>query len=1014
MDVGKIEQAVRTVKDQAGFIKQLLGEGLDWPVERGVTKVEDIAYGWSKDDLQIDGLDKHFVDGQIWQIQPLDPGRKQPWGIFLLEFTKPDVFTSGRGITGPLRRILRRLVPKRRQQPDHAFWERRNLLFICTHKYEHFSVAYFKEPPEGSQTAPLAIFGWGPDIPSRTAVEFNLPALDWPDSGVSPDQWVSNWASAFDVEKVTAKFFKEYAAVFTEVEAQMPKSLAKAEDRWLYTQMLMNRLMFLRFIERKGWLKLGRNPNYLQELYATTPPKASFYKTRLRRLFFEGLALEKHTARDVIGDVPFLNGGLFEESALDKKVDDIPNAAFEFILGKANGIFYRYNFTVEESTPLDIQVAVDPEMLGKVFEELVTGRHETGSYYTPRPVVAFMCREALKGYLADKTGATAEAIAALVDKHDVAGLTETHARKVIEALDALKAVDPACGSGAYLLGLLQEMVSLYRLLYSEKLTRDSRSLYELKLRIISNNLYGVDIDPFATNIAMLRLWLSIAVDSDKPLPLPNLDFKIETGDSLMGPCETSQGRLDLQSLRQRADSLVREKEKFLTAHGPARDEARKRITQAEVEIAKDIHGLHGERCIDWRVQFAEVFAYGKGGFNIVLMNPPYVATYSRQSEKAAVTTEIGLRTQYGKYGGRINLFTCFIVRAKDLLCGSGCSVFIVPDSYATSDSYALVRTEYASRFSAHTWVLVKPPVFGANVRNVVVIAGPGEKALRAIVAASEADLGRLGVLLEEASPTIWGVEHRVTFFTSPFEQEIWARLRANRSNLSEIFDTRDGVNPGPRQVRDRILDLPAHRSRHVRPLIEGSQIDPKGYRVHGPERTILYDPAELSSKEKKAGSSLREPSVFVSPKVVSRQTADTLIAGIDPDGDYVTLNSVHCTHARSGGVELLWGLLGFLNSPLLRLFYAIDGGETRELLPQVHISWIRSIPLPPKAAAMFARLSPIAHDVWENISHARASKQGMQRIHEAVCESYGLSNKETSDVLAAYLGRYPRFRDDWV
>ena len=385
VDIGKIEQAVRTVGDQAGFIKLLLGQGLDWPVDRSVTKVEDIAYGWSKEDLQIDGLDKHFVDGQIWQIQPIDPARKQPWGIFLLEFARPDVFTTGRGITGPLRRILRRLVPKRRQQANHAVWDRKNLLFICTHGYEYFSVAYFKEPPEGSKTAPLAIFGWGPDIPSRTAVEFNLPALDWPAEDISPDDWVAQWAGAFDVEKVTRKFYEEYAAVFAEVEAQMPKSLAKGEDRRLYTQMLMNRLMFLRFIERKGWLKLGSSPNYLQELYTTTPPKASFYKTRLRRLFFEGLALEddlpaKRAARAVIGDVPFLNGGLFESGKLDDLVDDIPNTAFKFVLGETDGIFYHYNFTVEESTPLDIQVAVDPEMLGKVFEELVTGRHESGSY----------------------------------------------------------------------------------------------------------------------------------------------------------------------------------------------------------------------------------------------------------------------------------------------------------------------------------------------------------------------------------------------------------------------------------------------------------------------------------------------------------------------------------------------------------------------------------------------------------------------------------------------------------
>jgi hypothetical protein len=567
MDYGRIELAVRTVRDKAGFIQKLLRDGLGWPIEDGVKEPEDIAYGWSGEELKIDDLDEHFVDGQVWQLQPLDPGREQRWGIFLLEFNKPDVFTKGRGITGPLRRILRRLVPKRRQQPAHKVWQRKHLLFLCTHNYEHFSVAYFKDPPEGGKTPPLAIFGWGPDIPSRTAVKFNLPALDWPAEDVSPDVWVTKWASAFDVEKVTRKFYEEYAAVFMAVEDIIADhSDLAGDDLRVFTQMLFNRLMFLRFIERKGWLELRKKPNYLQELYTTTPPKESFYKTRLRRLFFEGLAQENHQAADVIGKVPFLNGGLFEQTPLDKKVDDIPNIAFDPILSKKDGIFYHYNFTVEESTPLDIQVAVDPEMLGKVFEELVTGRHETGSYYTPRPVVAFMCREALKGYLADKTGVSAEAIARLVDKHDVTSLTETNARKVIEALDGLKAVDPACGSGAYLLGLLQEMIALYRLLYSEKLKRDSRSLYDLKLRIISNNLYGVDIDPFATNIAMLRLWLSIAVDSDKPLPLPNLDFKIETGDSLLGPCREFQKEFSAYLLEQRARRLIAKKDEYLRLH----------------------------------------------------------------------------------------------------------------------------------------------------------------------------------------------------------------------------------------------------------------------------------------------------------------------------------------------------------------------------------------------------------------------------------------------------------------
>lgn len=530
-----LELALHVTRDRSSFLKNLLIDALEWPIPDHIENPEDIAYSWSAADLRTQGLDKELVAGQVWQIQPLQAN--QPWGIFLLEFNHPNAFTAGRGLTGPLRKVLRGLVPSRRQHSHLATWQREHLLFICTHRYEHFRFAYFKAPPDNTRAAPLAAFGWGPDMPARTACEFNLPALVWPDTGTADADWVSKWASAFDVEKVTKRFYEEYAILFDAIEKAIAaeNGLEDGEDLRMFTQTLVNRLMFLRFLERKGWLKFNGREDYLRALHDAGPSaKKSFYRGRLLPLFFEGLAFEKHGPSTAFGEVPFLNGGLFEANELDKRIKEVPYAALGVLIGK-QGLFYRYNFTVEESTPLDIEVAVDPEMLGKVFEELVTGRHESGSYYTPRPIVSFMCREALKGYLTGKTKASAEAIAALVDQATVAGLTEAHGRQILEALDSLKAVDPACGSGAYLLGLLHELVAIYRLLISEKLVKDRRSLYDLKLRIISHNLYGVDIDPFATNIAMLRLWLSLEVEADDPLPLPNLDFKIETGDSLLGP-----------------------------------------------------------------------------------------------------------------------------------------------------------------------------------------------------------------------------------------------------------------------------------------------------------------------------------------------------------------------------------------------------------------------------------------------------------------------------------------------
>ena len=318
------------------------------------------------------------------------------------------------------------------------------------------------------------------------------------------------------------------------------------EKKRLFVQTLFNRLMFIYFLSRKGWLTFRGDNDYLNALWrdyqAADGEDKNFYIDRLRLLFFAGLnnyrsedLTSEPESRRLIGEPPFLNGGLFDKTAEDDRLPLVPDECVSEILTK---LFDRFNFTVMESTPFDIEVAVDPEMLGKVFEELVTGRNETGSYYTPRPVVSFMCREALKGYLEGcDTGLPPEAIAHFVDDRDMSVVTLPAARRISEALDEVTVVDPACGSGAYLLGMMQELVELQTTLYSDRLRATARDLYDLKLHIIQRNLYGVDIDEFAVNIAMLRMWLSLAIEyeGEKPEPLPNLDFKVVQGDSLLGP-----------------------------------------------------------------------------------------------------------------------------------------------------------------------------------------------------------------------------------------------------------------------------------------------------------------------------------------------------------------------------------------------------------------------------------------------------------------------------------------------
>ena len=382
------------------------------------------------------------------------------------------------------------------------------------------------------------------DLPRRTAVQ-QVGNIFW--SHKDKGSIRAALDEAFDVEPVTRAFFAKYKELFEAAEGSVTgfgSDEAERENKRRFVQTLFNRLMFVYFLQRKGWLAFQGDKDYLNDLrraYRSAPSETNFYVSRLRLLFFNGL--NNPDSRDLtvgleslIGDVPFLNGGLFEETELDKVgVVAVPDTVIDRVL---DDLFDRFNFTVMESTPFDIEVAVDPEMLGKVFEELVTGRHESGSYYTPRPVVSFMCREALKGYLEGRdTGLSDDDITRFVDEHSVSGIGLTAARNVSDALDEVSVVDPACGSGAYLLGMMQELVELQTLLYSDKLRADAKDLYNLKLHIIQRNLYGVDIDEFAVNIAMLRMWLSLVIDFEgaRPEPLPNLDLKVVCGDSLLGP-----------------------------------------------------------------------------------------------------------------------------------------------------------------------------------------------------------------------------------------------------------------------------------------------------------------------------------------------------------------------------------------------------------------------------------------------------------------------------------------------
>lgn len=435
--------------------------------------------------------------------------------------------------------------------------------------------------------------------------------------------------------------------------------------------------MFLAFIQKKGWLEFDGSRDYLNALwrdYRRDEYGENFYRDRLKLLFFTGLNTPNEVdvrginaggyTRELIGTVPYLNDGLFERTPDDD--DDAVSVSDEAIALILTDLFGRFNFTVTESTPLDVEVAVDPEMLGRVFEELVTGRHETGSYYTPKPIVSFMCREALKGHLGAKlANDSPETIDAFVDDHDPEGLHDPE--EALKVLQDFTVCDPACGSGAYLLGMLHELLDLRASLFAAR-SLDARSTYDRKLQIIQKNLYGVDVDPFAVNIARLRLWLSLVVDydGDDPPPLPNLDFKIEAGDSLIAPDPSGGMQLDMIREHQISE-LSGLKDEYLRSHHERKKTLRREIKALRSEIAAYVHRNGAVSGFDWQVEFAEIFAgTNGGGFDAVLANPPYVRQELIKEKKPALK---GVFPEV--YTGTADLYVYFYARALQLLKGGG-------------------------------------------------------------------------------------------------------------------------------------------------------------------------------------------------------------------------------------------------------------------------------------------------------------------------------------------------------
>lgn len=391
-----------------------------------------------------------------------------------------------------------------------------------------------------SETAPKRYtFLLGENEPCRTASDRLYELITKKKKG---SVYLADVTEAFSVERLNKDFFAGYKAQYS----KFLKLLADTKQNRDYVKKLLGRLVFLQFLQKKGWMGVpasrpdweGGDKNYLSHLIEHYEGNNRLLSDILEVLFFNTLneKREGDIADARLGEnikIPYLNGGLFEKDNIDKLDIDFPYSYFKELMD----YFSMYNFTVDENDPDDSEVGIDPEMLGHIFENLLEDNKDKGAFYTPKEIVQYMCRQSVIQYLKthEPNELYAEPIERLINDGIVMPILQTKsvASQLIQLLKDVKVCDPAIGSGAFPMGILYVLYHTIHHLQSHAEPNKSFDSTQTKLDIIQNNIFGVDIEQGAVDIARLRFWLALVVDAEKPQSLPNLDYKITCGNSLL-------------------------------------------------------------------------------------------------------------------------------------------------------------------------------------------------------------------------------------------------------------------------------------------------------------------------------------------------------------------------------------------------------------------------------------------------------------------------------------------------
>ena len=532
---------------------------------------------------------------------------------------------------------------------------------------------------------------------------------------------ISDIFDAFSVETLSKEFFEKYHIHYDCIVSELARQGKTGAVYHDYVKKLMGRIVFLHFLQKKGWL--CGDTNFMLNTFSQSNRKNDYLESVLEPLFFGILNTEPAKREQVFNrngwqqslvekwaSIPYLNGGLFERDDVDDLRIVLPESLFRDLFH----FLASYNFTVDENDPDDAEIGVDPEMLGKIFESLLEDNKAKGAFYTPKEIVRYMCKESLIAYLASKLPDTQEnVVRTFVESHETPPELEPYRNTLIQVLRDVKICDPAIGSGAFPMGLLNE---LWR---CREALEPSESRVALKKEIIENNIYGVDIERGAIDIARLRFWLSIVVDSEKAEPLPNFDYKFMQGNSLIESyqgCDLSRiagktvGRpststqlvmgLDSDLSRKNLQRLLRDyfsvtdHQKKANMRQAINDEVKTLLreslggTTATLAKLEKLDPSANQDFFLWHTWFKDIF--DNGGFDIVIGNPPYLESRSpdfKDELKDALQIEISKNRQLDQqfFPRGADLLIYFFELSFRLLSKDGQSVLITENAWLSTD-----------------------------------------------------------------------------------------------------------------------------------------------------------------------------------------------------------------------------------------------------------------------------------------------------------------------------------------